>query len=156
MLKTMHSVAYFRLYRWDSTWASVFKRSASSFAKSASVIVFAGNNLLAFFYVKPFCLIKSMDYWSEKCGKSIKKSSSPSCCAISTDFPDPLQPPFLCIASVWSLKFLTLSALASCPNFARLYQEVHRSMPLLLRQCPACMARLTWIDFVMRGGWLYS
>ena len=44
---------------------------------------------------------------------------------------------------------------------ARSYVGVHRSTSLmssslLLQQCPACLVRLTWIVFVMRGRWLYS
>ena len=47
------------------------------------------------------------------------------------------------------------------PAFARLYVGVHRSTSLmssslLLQQCPACLVRLTWIVFVMRGRWPYS
>ena len=30
------------------------------------------------------------------------------------------------------------------------------SLSLLLQQCPACLVRLTWIVFVMGGGWPYS
>ena len=47
------------------------------------------------------------------------------------------------------------------PAFARSYVGVHRSTSLmssslLLQQCPACLVRLTWIVFVMRGRWPYS
>ena len=50
---------------------------------------------------------------------------------------------------------------AGCPAFARLYVGVHwntslMSSFLLLRQCPACLVRLTWIVFVMGGRWPYS
>ncbi len=50
---------------------------------------------------------------------------------------------------------------AGRPAFARLYAGVHRSTllmrsSLLLQQCPACLVRLTWIVFVMRGRWPYS
>ena len=50
---------------------------------------------------------------------------------------------------------------ASRPAFARPYVGVHRSTSLmssslLLQQCPACLVRLTWIVFVMRGRWRYS
>ena len=50
---------------------------------------------------------------------------------------------------------------AGRPAFARLYVGVHRSTSLmssslLLRQCPACLIRLTWIVFVMGGRWPYS
>ena len=47
------------------------------------------------------------------------------------------------------------------PALARPYVGVHRSASLmcsslLLQQCPACLARLTWIVFVMGGRWPYS
>ena len=47
------------------------------------------------------------------------------------------------------------------PAFARPCVGVHKSTPLmssslLLQQCPACLARLTWIVFVIRGRWPYS
>ena len=48
------------------------------------------------------------------------------------------------------------------PAFARPYVGgVHRSTSfmsssLLLQQCPACLARLAWIVFVMGGRWPYS
>ena len=50
---------------------------------------------------------------------------------------------------------------AGRPAFARLYVGVHRSTSvmsssLLLQQCPAYLVRLTWIVFVMGGGWPYS
>ena len=50
---------------------------------------------------------------------------------------------------------------AGRPAFARPYAGVHRSKSimsssLLLRQCPACLVRLTWIVFVMGGWWPYS
>ena len=50
---------------------------------------------------------------------------------------------------------------AGRPAFARPYVRVHRSTSLissslLLQQCPACLARLTWIVFVMGGKWPYS
>ena len=50
---------------------------------------------------------------------------------------------------------------AACPAFARPYVGVHRSTSLmssslLLQQCPACLARLTWIVFVMGGRWPYN
>ena len=51
--------------------------------------------------------------------------------------------------------------LAGRPALARLYVGVRRStslmsLSLLLRQCPACLVRLTWIVFVMGGRWPYS
>ena len=50
---------------------------------------------------------------------------------------------------------------AGRPTFARPYVGIHRSTSLmssslLLQQCPACLARLTWIVFVMRGRRPYS
>ena len=50
---------------------------------------------------------------------------------------------------------------AGRPAFAWPYVGVHRSTSLtssslLLQQCPACLARLTCIVFVMGGKWLYS
>ena len=50
---------------------------------------------------------------------------------------------------------------AGRPAFAWPYAGVHRgtllmSSSLLLQQCPACLARLTCIVFVMRGKWPYS
>ena len=50
---------------------------------------------------------------------------------------------------------------AGHPAFARAYVGVHRSTSLmssslLFQQCPACLVRLTWIVFVMGGGWSYS
>ena len=45
--------------------------------------------------------------------------------------------------------------------FARPCVGVHKSTSLmssslLLQQCPACLVRLTWIVFVIRGRWPYS
>ena len=50
---------------------------------------------------------------------------------------------------------------AGRPAFSRPYVGVHRSTSLmssslLLRQCPACLVRLTWIVFVMGGRWTYN
>ena len=47
------------------------------------------------------------------------------------------------------------------PASTRSYVGVHRctslmSSSLLLRQCPVCLVRLTWIVFVMGGRWPYS
>ena len=47
---------------------------------------------------------------------------------------------------------------AGRPAFARPFVGVHRSTslmssPLLFQQCPACLARLAWIVFVMGGRW---
>ena len=51
--------------------------------------------------------------------------------------------------------------LAGRPAFARPYVGVYRSTSLmssslLLRQCPMCLVRLTWIVFLMGGRWPYS
>ena len=50
---------------------------------------------------------------------------------------------------------------AGRPAFARPCVVVHKSTSLmssslLLQQCPACLARLTWIVFVIGGRWPYS
>ena len=50
---------------------------------------------------------------------------------------------------------------AGRPAFARPCVGVHESTSLmssslLLQQCPACLARLTWIVFVIGGWWPYS
>ena len=50
---------------------------------------------------------------------------------------------------------------AGRPAFAWPYAGVHRSTSLmnsslLLQQCPACLARLTCIVFVMGGKWPYN
>ena len=50
---------------------------------------------------------------------------------------------------------------AGCPALARPYVGVHRSTSLmssslLLQQCPACLACLTWIVFIIGGRWPYS
>ena len=50
---------------------------------------------------------------------------------------------------------------AGRPAFARPCVGVHKSTSLmssslLLQQCPACLARLTWIVFVIGGPWPYS
>ena len=49
---------------------------------------------------------------------------------------------------------------AGPPSFARPYVGDHRSTSLmspslLFQLCPACLVRLTWIVFVMEGGWPY-
>ena len=72
------------------------------------------------------------------------------------------------IASDWSSGLHPVSLPSCCmyvragrPAFSRPYVGVHRctslmSSSLLLQQCPACLVRLTWIVFVMRGRWPYS
>ena len=54
-----------------------------------------------------------------------------------------------------------MSVLVGRLAFARPYEVLHRSMllmssSLLLKQCPACLVRLTMIVFVMGGSWPYS
>ena len=72
------------------------------------------------------------------------------------------------ITSGWSSWLHPVSSHSCCmyvraghPAFSRPYVGVHRSTSLmssslLLQQCPACLVRLTWIVFVMRGRCLYS
>ena len=99
----------------------------------------------------------------------ISSSSSSSCRATSTDIPDPLSPLSLSfIASGRSSGLHPVSShnccmyvLAGCPALARPYVGVHRSTSLmssslLLQQCPAYLARLTCIVFVMGGRWPYT
>ena len=62
----------------------------------------------------------------------------------------PVSPPSFC-----------MYVRAGRPAFALPYVGVQRSTSfmsksLLLRQCPACLVRLTWIVFVMGGRWPYS
>ena len=50
---------------------------------------------------------------------------------------------------------------AGRPAFAWPYMGVHRSTALmksslLLQQCPACLVRLAWVDYVVGGKWPYS
>ena len=50
---------------------------------------------------------------------------------------------------------------AGRPTFARPCVGIHKSTSLmssslLLQQCPACLVRLTWIDFVIGCRWPYS
>ena len=91
-----------------------------------------------------------------------------SCCAASTDIPDPHSPLLPIITSGRSSGLHPVSSQsccmyvrAGCPAFARPYVGVHRSTSfmsssLLLQQCPACLVRLAWIVFVMGGRWPYS
>ena len=60
-----------------------------------------------------------------------------------------------------SVQSCCMLVLAGCLAFARPCERVHRSMSLmssslLLRQCPACLVRLTWIVFVMGCKWPYD
>ena len=98
-----------------------------------------------------------------------KSSSSSSCCAparISLTLSRYFSLSF--IASGRSSGLHTASSYrccmyvrAGCHDFSRAYVGFHRSTSLmssslLLRQCPACLVRLTWIVFVMGGWWPYS
>ena len=72
------------------------------------------------------------------------------------------------IAFGWSSGLHPVSSHSCCmyvragrPAFAWPYAGVHRSTSLMssslfLQQCPACLARLTCIVFVMGGKWPYS
>ena len=69
------------------------------------------------------------------------------------------------MASDWSSGLHPVSSHSCCmyvlahrPALARPYVGVHRSTSLMSssqrhQQCPACLARLTWIVFVMGGRW---
>ena len=97
-------------------------------------------------------------------------SSSSSCRGASTDISMTLSRHFSLsfIDSGRSSGLHPVSSHSCCmyvragrPAFARPYVGVHRStsfmsLSLLLQQCPACLVRLTWIVFVMGGGWSYS
>ena len=98
-----------------------------------------------------------------------KLSSSSSCCAASTDIPDPLSPLLpIVLASGRSSGLHPVLSQSCCmyvqagrPAFAWPYVGVHRStslmsLSLLLQQCPACLVRQTWIVFMMGGRWPYS
>ena len=98
-----------------------------------------------------------------------KESSSSSCHATSTDIQDPLSPPHLSfIAFGRSSGLHPISSHSCCmyvragrPAFDWPYVGVHRSTSLmssslLLQQCPAFLARLTCIVFMMGGKWPYS
>ena len=92
-----------------------------------------------------------------------------SCRAASTDIPDPLSSLLPIIHRLQHVSGLHPVSSHSCcmyvragPHaFARPYVGIHRSTSLmssslLLQQCPACLAHLTWIVFVVGGRWLYS
>ena len=84
-------------------------------------------------------------------------SSSSSCRSVSTDIPDPLSPLLPIVYHLWQVFRATFHR----PAFAWPYSGVHRStslmsLSLLLRQCLACLFRLTWIVFMMGGRWQYS
>ena len=94
---------------------------------------------------------------------TLRVSSSSSCHAASTDFPDPRSPPFSIVhrsQEVFQAKScigteLLYEVLAGHHTFARPCEWVHRctsltSSSLLKQQCPACLVRLTWMVFVMR------
>ena len=91
---------------------------------------------------------------------------SSSCHSTSTDIPDPLSLLLLIIHRFRQVFRLHPVSSHSCcmyvragrPAFAWPYAGVHRSTSLmssslLLQQCPACLARLTCIVFVMGGKW---
>ena len=95
----------------------------------------------------------------------IKSSSSSSYRAASTDILDPLSPLLPIVHRLWQVFRATSSILTEllyvCSSwsfcFCSAICEVHRSTSLmssslLLQQCPACLARLTWIVF----RWPYS
>ena len=89
----------------------------------------------------------------------------------------PLAQIFLTLSHHFSLSFISsgrssglhpvyshnccMYVLAGRTALARPYVGVYRSTSLmssslLLQKCPACLARLTWIVFVMGGRWPYS
>ena len=90
--------------------------------------------------------------------------SSSSCRAISKDISVPFSPPLPIVHCFRQVLWATTRIVyvrAGRPAFARPCRGVHRSSSLmssslLLQQCPACLARLIWIVFVMGGGWPYS
>ena len=88
--------------------------------------------------------------------------SSSSCRTASTDIPDPLATsPRSSVLHPVSSHSCWMYIRAGRPAFARPCVRVHKSTSfmsssLLLQQCPACLARLTWIVFVMGGRWLYN
>ena len=93
------------------------------------------------------------------------KSLLPSCHAASTDIPDPLSPLLPIVHRSWLVlqgytPNLHIAAVCSFELVVLLLLD-HRSTSLissslLLKQCPACLVRLTWIVFVMGGRWPYS
>ena len=65
MWRPMPPAACSRLCSRDSAMEGVFARSTRSSASSAAVIVSTGYHLLlAFFRIKPFSFIRSIDVWS--------------------------------------------------------------------------------------------
>ena len=98
----------------------------------------------------------------------ISSSSSSSCRATSTDFPDPLSPLFPIIHRLWLQSYIPYPHIAAQCLFVQVvlllnwpYVGVHRRTllmrsSLVLQQCPACLVDLTWIAFVMEGRWPYS
>ena len=92
-----------------------------------------------------------------------------SCRATSTDIPDALRSLLPSVHRPWLVFRATSRILtellyvcltwSSC--FCSAICEVHRSTTLmssslLLRRCPVCLFRLTWIVFVMGCRWPYS
>ena len=88
-------------------------------------------------------------------------SSSSSCRAAGTDITDShslATPPYRSSSLVGLQGYIPYPHIAAECMFELV---VHRSTSLmssslLLQQCPACLVRLTWIVFVMGGGWPYS
>ena len=86
-----------------------------------------------------------------------------SCRAASTDIPDRLSPlvqglqgyiPYSHIAAVCMFEQVVLLLLGHMWAVNRSTSLMSSS--LLLQQCPACLVRLAWIDFVMGGRCPYS
>ena len=98
----------------------------------------------------------------------MQSSSSSSCCAISTNIPDPFSPPlpiihcFLQVLRTISRIYTELLyAQAGHPAFAQqceglLTSTSLMSLSLLLQQCPACLVHLILIVFGVGGRWPYS
>ena len=88
-----------------------------------------------------------------------------SCCAASTDLPDPLSPPISIVH--WSREVFQYCCRAVVYRFQLviLLLHVHAkrstsilliSLSLLLQQCPPCLVCLTWIVFMMDDRGLYN
>ena len=87
-----------------------------------------------------------------------------SCRVTSMDIHEPLSPLLPIVHRFWQvlrtisriLTELLCIGLSRSPCFSSIMCGVHRrtslmSSSLLLQQCSACLVRLTWIVFVMRG-----
>ena len=99
----------------------------------------------------------------------LSSSSSSSRRAASTDIPDPFRAisPYRSSPLEGSSRLHPVSLHSCCmyvragrPAFPRPYEGFIliniMSSSLLLQQCPACLARLACVVFVMEGGWPYS